>query len=330
MEKEKTEMKKVILALGAATGMLMLATSAMAAPTAAGVIISNQATAEYTVDTKPYEVTSQVYEFKVAQIANVAVTNNDVAAVPVAANDTDRVTTFKVTNLGNGPDSFNLSAENVSDNTFPLSFKGIFIDTNNNSTYDPGVDSQFIQGQPHEMTAGSSITVFVLSDIPASAKPEDVAKAELKAQSAVFNKGPVGTPFNEWGPDKVDVILGVVDGAATAQGSYKVTGVKVTLTKSSTFAHPSLGNSPVPGATVTYTIVAQVTGTGTATGLTITDPIPGNTTYVPGSLKLNGVPLSDGQDGDAGFATPGLVTFSLGHVAGGSNNQSVSFQVIIN
>ena len=53
----------------------------------------------------------------------------------------------------------------------------------------------------------------------------------------------------------------------------------VTLTKSATISDPYGGANPVPGAIVTYAIVAHVAGTGTATGLAVNDPFPAGTTY---------------------------------------------------
>ena len=43
----------------------------------------------------------------------------------------------------------------------------------------------------------------------------------------------------------------------------------------------------MPGARINYSIVVSATGTGTATNAVFTDNIPANTTYVPGSLRLN-------------------------------------------
>ena len=64
------------------------------------------------------------------------------------------------------------------------------------------------------------------------------------------------------------------------------------------------GTRPLPGARINYTIVVSATGSGTAANSVFTDNIPANTTYVPGTLRLNSAALSDAADADAGdFST---------------------------
>jgi uncharacterized repeat protein (TIGR01451 family) len=170
----------------------------------------------------------------------------------------------------------------------------------------------------------------VLSNIPAPQANDSIGKTQLTAQSGTFNSGAVGAVFSGFGVDGVDAVLGIANGAHNALGTYKVSTVTVTLTKSSVITDTWGSNQPVPGATVTYTIVSHVIGTGTATGLKIVDPIPANTTYKFNSLKLNGAPLTDALGDDAGDAAAGSVTFNLGDVNGGAADQTVSFQVTIN
>jgi uncharacterized repeat protein (TIGR01451 family) len=326
-EKEKT-MKKLHFGL-AAVGVMMFATSALAA-TNAGVTISNQATAQYTVDANSYTVSSPITTFKVAQIVNISVANMDVTTVAVGSGDTGKATTFKITNLGNGPDTFVLTVDsNVAGDQFNPTFTSIVIDTNGDGANNAG-DTTYVSGSPLALAAGESVTVFVLNDMPALLTNNDIGLTQLKAQSVAFNTGDPGTVFAGFGVGGVDAVLGVKDGAANAQGIYKASTVSVTLSKSSVILDPWNGNQPVPGATVTYTIVSHVTGAGTATGLKIIDPIPANTTYKFNSMKRNGVALTDALGDDAGEATPTEVTITLGDVVAGTPDQTVSFQVTIN
>lgn len=323
-------MKKLHLALAAAVGVMMYANAAVAAPTSAGVTISNQATAEYTVEANSYTVSSPVTTFRVSQIVNVSVAAMDVTTVAVSAGDTGKATSFKVTNQGNGPDTFVLSVDsNVIGDDFNPVFSSIVIDTNGDGINNAG-DATYLSGSPYALAAGASVTVFVLNDIPAPLANDLEGKTQLKAQSAVFNNGPAGTVYAGFGAGGVDAVLGLLDGAATDLGTYKVSTVTVTLSKSSEIADPWGGNQPVPGATVTYTIVSHVTGAGTANGLKIVDPIPANTTYKFNSLKLNGAALTDALGDDAGDVNPANVTFNLGNVLAGSPDQTVKFQVTIN
>jgi len=54
----------------------------------------------------------------------------------------------------------------------------------------------------------------------------------------------------------------------------------------------------VRDSVITYTLEARFTAA--VTGARIADPIPAGTVFVPGSLTLDGAPLSDAADGDAG------------------------------
>ena len=59
------------------------------------------------------------------------------------------------------------------------------------------------------------------------------------------------------------------------------------------------GTAPAhPGEVLEYAVTAVNQGGNDAAGAVITDSIPANTTYVPGSLTINGVASSDGADDD--------------------------------
>jgi hypothetical protein len=66
----------------------------------------------------------------------------------------------------------------------------------------------------------------------------------------------------------------------------------------------------------------------------LTDQIPANTTYVPGSIKLDGVAQGDGNaDGDSGeyiAGPPRRVSVALGNLAAGAPARTVIFKVTIN
>jgi uncharacterized repeat protein (TIGR01451 family) len=62
------------------------------------------------------------------------------------------------------------------------------------------------------------------------------------------------------------------------------------------------GGTLVPGDTISYTIVVSNTGTANATGGVISDSVPVNTTFVPGSINL-----SPSGSGTKGTTPPGLV-----------------------
>src|SRR5262249_8768117 len=68
------------------------------------------------------------------------------------------------------------------------------------------------------------------------------------------------------------------------------------------------------GEEIEYTVNAQNLSGDPATGFVLTDPIPANTTYVSGSMSINGVPQTDAAGDDrANFQpSPNQVVFRLG------------------
>ena len=107
-----------------------------------------------------------------------------------------------------------------------------------------------------------------------------------------------------------------------------MTAGSVAFEKSATVADPFGGTGNVPGAIITYRLVATVSGSGSLANLRIADAIPAGTTYRPGTLILEGAPLSDAADADAGEFTGTGIAVRLGTVAGGSA-RTVTFQVAI-
>ena len=89
-------------------------------------------------------------------------------------------------------------------------------------------------------------------------------------------------------------------GDAVLFGEYLVADVQLTAVKSQTILDQFGGARPLPGARINYQIVVTPSGTGTATAAAFSDLVPANTTYVAGSLQLNGAALSDAADADAG------------------------------
>ena len=95
---------------------------------------------------------------------------------------------------------------------------------------------------------------------------------------------------------------------------------------------PYGGTQPVSGAVVTYSLAVSAQGAGSADGVVITDAIPANTTYNPGSLALDGSPLTDSADsdaGDVGDTAPGTLTIALGDLAAGAPGTTITFSVTI-
>ncbi|MGB8692480.1 MAG: hypothetical protein WCD08_03110, partial [Steroidobacteraceae bacterium] len=85
--------------------------------------------------------------------------------------------------------------------------------------------------------------------------------------------------------------------------------------------------------TITYSVAITPGGTGTATAAAFDDAIPANTTFKPGSIKLNGASLSDATGDDAGqflSAPAAHISVTLGNLTQASGVQTVEFAVTIN
>lgn len=80
---------------------------------------------------------------------------------------------------------------------------------------------------------------------------------------------------------------------------------------------------------MTYQIVATLSGLGTATNLVITDPLPANTTYMPGSIVVNGIAKTDAADADNAQFVTNTISVSPGNVAAPAS-VFITFRATIN
>lgn len=311
---------------------IALATTAIPAPllaagVPAGSLIENTASATYTSNSTTQTVDSNTVSLKVDEVLDVATISQE--SGPVAATTTATLR-YKITNTGNGPEAFTLTANPaVTGNAFNATVTGLAIDVNGNGTYDSGVDTDLANGAASaSLVSDGPLAVLVLVSIPAGAAPNATSKVELTATSTTGTGAP-GTLFAGAGIAGGDAVVGASTALATAQATLTVDKTVVALVKSAVVADPFGGTRPVPSAIITYRIVADVSGTGTATGLAVTDAIPTGTTYQPGTLTLEGADLSDAADADAGQAAAGGIAVQLGNVAAGAQ-RTVTFKVKIN
>ena len=91
---------------------------------------------------------------------------------------------------------------------------------------------------------------------------------------------------------------------------------------------PFGGNRPVPGAVITYSLVATISGSGAINNLVITDPIPAGAQYQTASMTLEATALTDAVDADAGNYNGTRVAVTAGNVPAGQT-RTVTFRVVI-
>lgn len=269
----------------------------------------------------------------VDELVNVTVTLQSVSPVSVNSPDTNQELAFLVTNTSNGSQKFTLALNAaLGGDQYDPTNPRIFLDTNGTTVYEPGVDPAYQPGvNDPVLPADGSRWVFVLCDIPGALANGNLGDASLSATSTTGTG--VGTIVAGGGVGGGDAVIGASGGKASALGGYLVTTLAVQIAKSATIADLGGGTTASPGATITYTLKVSVVGSGSVANLVITDPLPPFTSYVASSLHLNGAPLSDAADADAGDfggTTPNQLTVSLGSVAGGSIPQTITFAVTIN
>ncbi len=303
-----------VLLLSAASA-LALSPAARAAGTLAGTSITNQASVSYNVGAAPQTpVTSNTATFVVDRKVNLTVSEVGSAATAVSYGDTNQVTTFQVTNTTNATQDFRLFAAqqlSLAITTFGLtdnmdmSNVRVFVDVNGNGTYEAGTDTAtYID----ELAPDASKTVFIVGDAPSSGAAGGTAGVGLTAVAASGGgNGVLGADLTATiGADSagtVDIVFGdgigpidlLHDGRQSALDSYVIASTTVNFAKTATIISDPVNlillPKAIPGAVVEYCLKVNNSGSSSATGISITDAIPANTTYIPGSLYVGGTTL---------------------------------------
>lgn len=304
-----------------------LAVSAMAAGTPAGVLIENTAEASFDADSGRVAVASNTVAIRVDEVLSATVTSLD--AGTITAGPGPRALAFAITNTGNGPESFTLAADPARPgNDFDMSVTGIAVDTNGNGVYDEGTDQLLSDpATTPPLAADASLTVFFLVSVPTGAGDTGRSEITVTAQTTT-GSGAAGTVIAGAGEDGSDAVIGAGGGSASVTAVVTAAVASVELVKSAIVQNSFGGTAATPGSTITYTLRADVTGTGEVAGLTITDAIPTGTQYLPATLTLDGASLTDAGDSDAGEASAAGILVALGTVTAGTS-RTITFDVMI-
>ncbi len=311
-------------------GFLLIAPGlANATGTRAGTVIDNTATATFDQGGTPVTVNSNVESIRVDELLDTVVAWSDASDVVTTPGATAQVLTFEVTNSGNGVEAFTLATvSTIGGDQYDPMVTSIVID-DGDGVYEPGVDIVYVPGANDPLLdPDQSVTVFVISTTPAGVADTNRGGVQLTA-TATTGSGTPGTTIAGQGEGGGDAIVGTSGADGTDNGFYQVAAATVSLVKSAVVADPFGTDNPVPGATITYTIVATTAGSGTLPNLTVNDAIPVGTTYVANSITLGGAGQTDVADGDAGRFASNAIAVALGTVAGGQT-RTVTFRVTIN
>lgn len=303
-----------------------------AAGTLAGTDIVSQVEVDYEIGAEAFSGVSNVVTITVAEIIDL----NVLVQTPerlVTAGIAGQPLYFTITNTGNGTETLELGPVMTltGDNFDPLpAATAVIFDSDGDGTIGTA-DANYVPGSNDPVLApDQSLGAFLIADIPTGLADGLFGFARLQASSATVTGTP-GQVFDALGDGGVDVVLGPSGGIASGLGEYLVGEINLSLTKFATVNSPQGDTRPVPGAMLTYTIQVAAAGTGSAADALFRDPIPAHTSFVPGSLRLNGAALSDASDGDSGeyVAAPPEVVVRLGDLEPSEAAQVIEFTVRI-
>ena len=286
----------------------------------------------------------------------------EVQGAPTLASpgETAAVFAFNVANTGNTTQDYQVVASNFAvGNTVNLgvlqtddldvTITDVAIDTNGDNVFNAGdtvtAGNTAVISNLQPSTAGTdgNITVFVLATVPISAIDGSVAVVGLNATTYDAGGGALTTADTAaaWDTTTVQVVFadgagsddGSLDGQYSARGAYLVASAILTVTKTADVISDPFTTSgnfkAIPGAVVEYTITITNTGATDATSVTITDSIPVNTAYDPGTLTLNAGGLTDAPADDAGEVVAGVVTVRAGTIVNTVGTATITFRAVI-
>ena len=319
-----------VLAAASAATAALFASPAHAAGTPAGTNIENVATATYEesggVQTT---IESNAVSMKVDELLDVTVSSAVPADVGASPGTTGQVLRFTIANGGNGPEAFTLATvANAGGDDFDPTVTSVVLDANGNNAYDAGIDTAYVAGSNDPLLQpDASLSVFVLSSIPAGATDGQRGRIDLTAVSNT-GAGSPGTSFAGKGEGGGNAVAGATGADAEASAWFKIAKNAMSFAKTALVADPFGGAAPVPGATITFTLTATVSANRSLANVRISDAVPAGTTYAPGTITVDGAALTDAEDGDAGRFTGSGIAVAFGTLSGGAT-RTVTFKVKI-
>lgn len=352
-----------VLACLAATALVacLRVADVWAVGTGAGEQIPNSVTLDYSLSGIDRTATSS-NTFFVDELLEVSVVNADASSIGVLAGQIAAVQQYTLSNLGNGVEAFRLTSEPViGGDNFDATLNGIYLESNAvpGLQTGPGGDDVYVAGtNDPQLGPDETLSVYVAADIPGGVALDDVALLELRAIAATIVLGSgtddpsqaafpaVGIAYaglgdsQNGGDSTVDAMVGLsydtVNALFADRHDFLVNEVGVEISKTAfEIADPTGGNAVVPGSVVSYRVLVELAGGGSAQTLTITDPLPDDLLYAPNSLSVIGLPAGENADDDlvpAGVDNTGIngstIEVSFGDVAGPAS-LTIEYQAIV-
>ena len=279
--------------------------SAMAAGTAAGTSVSNQATLSFSVSgVAQTPVTSNEDIFVVDKKIDFILENKDGEQVIVVPGSTDQITTWQIRNDGNLAQKFAFTAtqltggESVYSDADTHDTEALVLEYDNGGTWTPLTTL--------EIQPDATINVRVKTDIDITRVDGNVMNIALTAQAVKADGSPETATAGVDTQSEVDTVLaegagatGDVkeDGTFVTWGGYIVGAPNLQLTKTSCVLKDPVNRvsadaKRIPGSTVLYMLDINNIGTSTdATNVEITDVLASTLD----STKIANLKEDDGQ-----------------------------------
>ena len=286
--------------------------------TLAGKNINNRATINVNIGGTNYTINSNEDKFVVDQVVDINLKWQDDNPIDVAASETQRVLTFILKNEGNGKDSISLSNEHNSTSDFVPKNRKIYIDKNGDGIF--GAEDELVSSV--DLNADESAILFIVSDIPdanltANDKAYEILKAKSDKSSSTIDDR----------PNSVDIVVRKSEDKDT--GIYIVRDYFLQSIKSKKVI--SGDKKAHTGSTIEYKIELSIGGENkdkVIKNIDLKDVISSDSQYIPNSLKLNGVSLSDNIDNDNGYVKDNTVFIHIDKIEG-SNIATITFDIKI-
>ena len=255
----------------------------------AGTKIEHVAYLDYTLDSIEMKTHSNKLIDIVDQKLDMNFLSQENGPIIVEPNDKKRAIKFRITNNGNGSDTYLFTP--IKGDTLDFNVENVAVYKDNGDDFFSETEDKVITKLP--LKADESATLFLVADIPKDA--EKFSENGIRVSSLLQGDMVYGESKKL---EKYHVVVANTEEANVAYGSYEVPSIVLELEKSATLSSDKLYKR----STIHYTIGVKAIGTGRVDDVVVKDVIPKGTKYVPHSLKLDGKSI-DGYDGSAVLVT---------------------------
>ena len=233
---------------------------------------------------KSFETVSETVEIEVQGVSSLLVTPDETTPSEIVVANQTISREFSVCNTGNLPDTYTITKASVSS---PAQITGIFYDVNNNGLIDAG-DFQITENQPltNIVASGSCIKILVRIDtndlnqsenlnidLDVRSNNSDSVNGQAQDSGRIINNS--GKPPKFTDPNDPTLIP-----SKLVQNEERYVSGK--------------------NEALEYLITFKNGGEVDAKNVVVRDELPTELTYISGTLKINGQPVTDASDGDAG------------------------------